>query len=120
MIRTVRNALDGLPEQHGTQLDEESLRTLICEAEAIVNSRPIVAVGTNSPEVEPLMPNHLLTMKSRVLMAPTGEFQRVDSLKTDLRFAALKFAGGIERRNVGLTKMLSKVHVSRPPGGRQS
>ena len=32
------------------------------------------------------------------------------SLKTDLRFAALKFAGGIERRNVGLTKMLSKVH----------
>ena len=33
-----------------------------------------------------------------------------DSLKTDLRFAALKFAGGIERRNVGLTKMLSKVH----------
>ena len=43
-----------------------------------------------------------------------------DSLKTDLRFAALKFAGGIERRNVGLTKMLSKVHVSRPCGGRQS
>ena len=42
------------------------------------------------------------------------------SLKTDLRFAALKFAGGIERRNVGLRKMLSKVHVSRPSGGRQS
>ena len=78
MIRTVRNALDGLLEQHGTQLDEESLRTLICEAEAIVNSRPIVAVGTNSPEVEPLTPNHLLTMKSRVLMAPPGEFQRAD------------------------------------------
>ncbi len=36
----------------------------------------------------------------------------IRSLKTDLRFAALKFAGGIERRNVGLTKMLSKVHVS--------
>ena len=33
------------------------------------------------------------------------------SLKTDLRFAALKFAGGVERRNVGLTRMLSKVHV---------
>ncbi|XP_028413772.1 uncharacterized protein LOC114536616 [Dendronephthya gigantea] len=69
MIRTVRNALDGLLEQHGTQLDEESLRTLICEAEAIVNSRPIVTDGTN---------NHLLTMKSRVLMAPPGEFQRAD------------------------------------------
>ncbi len=32
------------------------------------------------------------------------------SMKTDVRFAALKFAGGIERRNVSLTKMLSKVH----------
>ena len=32
------------------------------------------------------------------------------SLKTDLCFATLKFAGGIERRNVGLTKMLSKGH----------
>ena len=37
MIRTVRNALDGLLEQHGTQLDEESLRTPICEAEASFN-----------------------------------------------------------------------------------
>ena len=78
MIRTVRNALDGLLEQHGTQLDEESLRTLMCEAEAIVNSRPIVATGINSLEVEPLTPNHLLTMKSRALMAPPGEFQRAD------------------------------------------
>ena len=78
MIRTVRNALNGLLEQHGTQLDEESLRTLICEAEAIVNSRPIAAVEANSGEVEPLTPNHLLTMKSRVLMPPAGEFQRAD------------------------------------------
>jgi hypothetical protein len=78
MIRTVRNALNGLLSQHGTQLDEESLRTLMCEAEAIVNSRPIVNTGTNSPEEEPLTPNHLLTQKSRVVMAPPGEFQRED------------------------------------------
>jgi hypothetical protein len=78
MIRTVWNALDGLLEQHGTQLDEESLRTLMCEAEAIVNSRPIVATGMNSLEVEPLTPNHLLAKKSGVLMAPPGEFQRAD------------------------------------------
>jgi hypothetical protein len=50
----------------------------MCEAEAIVNSRPIVATGMNSLEVEPLTPNHLLAMKSRVLMAPPGEFQRAD------------------------------------------
>ncbi|CAB4033136.1 uncharacterized protein LOC110985605, partial [Paramuricea clavata] len=63
MIRTVRSVLDGLLEQHGTQLDEESLRTLLCEVECIVNSRPIA--GTNTPEEEPLTPNHLLTMKMR-------------------------------------------------------
>ena len=39
MIRTVRNALNGLLEEHGSQLGEESMRTLMCEAEAIVNSR---------------------------------------------------------------------------------
>lgn len=72
MIRTVRNALNGLLGQHGTQLNDEALRTLMCEAEAIVNSRPIAAAGTNSPEIELLTPNHLLTMKSRVLMAPPG------------------------------------------------
>ena len=78
MIRTVRNALNGLLEEHGTQLDEESLRTLMCEAEAIVNSRPMAPPGTNVPEEEPLTPNHLLTMKSRVLLPPPGEFQRAD------------------------------------------
>lgn len=76
MIRTVRSALDGLLEKHGTQLDEESLRTLLCEAECIVNSRPIVR--SSNPEDEPLTPNHILTMKSRVLMPPPGEFQRND------------------------------------------
>ena len=78
MIRTVRYALNGLLEEHGTQLDEESLRTLMCEAEAIVNSRPMAPPGTNVPEEEPLTPNHLLTMKSRVLLPPPGEFQRAD------------------------------------------
>ena len=70
MIRTVRNALNSLLEEHGSQLDEEFLRTLMCEAEAIVNSRPMAAPGMNVPEDEPLTPNHLLTMKSRVLLPP--------------------------------------------------
>ena len=38
---------------------------------------------------------------------------RNNSLKTDLRFAALKFAGGIERRNVRLTKNQSIPYVIR-------
>ena len=58
------------------QLDKESLRTLLCEAECIVNSRPIARSITQ--EDQPLTPNQLLTMKLRVLMPPPGELQRND------------------------------------------
>lgn len=78
-IRTVRNVLDALLDDHGTQLDEESLRTFMCEAESIVNSRPLTTDSLTSADgAEPLTPNHLLTMKSRVLLPPPGEFQRAD------------------------------------------
>ena len=40
-IRTVRNVLASLLQDNGQQLDDESLRTLMCEAEAIVNSHPL-------------------------------------------------------------------------------
>lgn len=62
----------------GEQLDDESLRTLMCEAEAIVNSRPLSADGLSLPSLEPLTPNHLLTSKSNVLLPPPGDFKRAD------------------------------------------
>ena len=40
MIQSVRSILDVIPFQHGTQLDDESLRTYICEIAAILNCRP--------------------------------------------------------------------------------
>ena len=76
-IRTVRSVLSALLEQSGQQLDDESLRTLMCEAMAIVNSRPLTA-DTDGTSVEPLTPNHLLHMKTRVVLPPPGEFQRED------------------------------------------
>ena len=78
-IKTGRNVLNVLLDQAGTQQDEESLNTVMCETEAIVNSRPLTVDNISSPtEAEPLTPNHLLTMKSRVLLPPPGEFQRAD------------------------------------------
>ena len=72
-IRTVRNVLNALLDDHGTQLDEESLGTFMCETESIVNSRPLTTDNLTSPDgMEPLTPNHLLTMKSRVLLPPPG------------------------------------------------
>ncbi|XP_070547952.1 uncharacterized protein [Ptychodera flava] len=78
-IRTVRNVLEPLMHQAGPQLDDESLRTFIAEVQNIVNSRPITTDHLsqyNSPE--PLTPNHLLTMKTKVLLPPPGNFQKAD------------------------------------------
>lgn len=75
-IRTVRNVLTVLLDNHGTIVDDESLRTFMVEAEAIVNSRPLTT--ENPDHLEPLTPNHLLTMKSKVILPPPGNFQRAD------------------------------------------
>ncbi len=78
-IRTVRNVLAALLDKGGAQLDDEALRTLMCEAMAIVNSRPLTVDNLNDPKsLDPLTPNHLLTMKSKVILPPPGEFQRED------------------------------------------
>ena len=45
----------------------------------MVNSRPLALNDMSSPDApEPLTPNHLLTMKSKVLMPPPGVFLRED------------------------------------------
>ena len=78
-IRTVRNVLSSLLQHNSEQLDDESLRTLMCEAEAIVNSRPLTVNQLTDPDSpEPLTPSHLLTMKSKVLLSPPGKFEPAD------------------------------------------
>ena len=61
-----RRVLEALLQQHGRQLDDEALCTLMCEVMAIVNSRPLTVDFINDgTSTEPLTPNHLLTQKSR-------------------------------------------------------
>ena len=77
-IRTVHNVLASLLTQHSAQLDDQTLRTFMLEAEAIVNCCPLTVDTINSSQVpEPLTPNCLLT-KSRVILSTRGEFQRAD------------------------------------------
>ena len=60
------------------RVDEETLRTLFCEIEAILNNRPLNYVSTSSGNLEPLTPAHLLYLRSGVyLMA--GEYSDADS-----------------------------------------
>ena len=71
IIRSTRNILDIRLEQHGSQLDDESLRTFMCEAVGIINARPLTVDTLNDPLLlEPLVPTHLLMAKSRVVLPP--------------------------------------------------
>ena len=57
-IRSVRSVLT-------SRLNDEALRTLLFEVEAIVNSRPLSADLLSDESIEPLTPNQLLTMKTK-------------------------------------------------------
>ena len=78
-IRTVRNVLSVLLQESGSQLDDESFRTLMKEVQNILNSRPLSVNDMMYPGApEPLTPNHLITMKVKVLMPPPDVFLKED------------------------------------------
>ena len=78
MIKAVRKVLTGLLSEHGTRPDTDSFHTLLCEIEAIINSRPITSLSDDPDDLEPLTPNHILTGRSVVTAPPPGVFQRDD------------------------------------------
>lgn len=77
-IRTARRILDTLLREHGSRLDDESLQTLMCEVESIINSRPLTAISSDVKDPYPLSPNQILTMKTGIVLPPPGKFQRND------------------------------------------
>ena len=78
-IRSVGNVMSTLLHHHGSQLDDESLRTFLYEAAAIVNSLPLTVGTLNDPlSFSPLSPSLLLTMKTNVVLPPPGNFQKQD------------------------------------------
>lgn len=77
-IRTTRKVLTVLLHEHGSRLDDESFRTLLCEVEALINSRPLTFASSDPDDLNPLSPSNLLTMKTSVVLPPAGVFQRAD------------------------------------------
>lgn len=78
-IKTVRSVLNATITLSAGRLNDASLRTVFYEAMAVVNSRPLLIDNLNDPKsLEPLTPNHLITMKPNTALPPPGKFIRED------------------------------------------
>ncbi|XP_070581564.1 uncharacterized protein [Ptychodera flava] len=60
------------------QYTHDLLTTLMAEASAIVNSRPITTVSSDANDPQALTPNMLLTMKTQSPTPPPGSFVQQD------------------------------------------
>lgn len=74
LIRSVRQVLNST--LHQQSIDDEGLQTLFCEAEAILNNRPLSTVSSDPLDLEPLI-NHILLLRSMPTLPP-GTFLRSD------------------------------------------
>ena len=78
-IRLARTRLMSLLQTHGRTLNDELLRTLLAETEAIVNSRPLTVDTFRDVQSEqPICPSNILNMKSKVVLPPPGHFLKND------------------------------------------
>ena len=78
-IRSARTILEALLKTHGSILNEENLRTLITEIEAIINSRPLTVEKLSDANSEmPLSPSQPLTMNTGVILPLSGTFSKPD------------------------------------------
>lgn len=103
-ISTVQNVLASLLSKHGTQLGNETLRTFMVEAEAIVNCRSLPVDTMNSPDMpEILTPNHLLTIKFKIILPfqVTSNMWTWTQERDGAEFSTLPTNSGISgRRNI--------------------
>lgn len=68
LIRLVKKTLLSVTKQQ--TLDDENLSTIMCEVEAILNSRPLTTVSNDLSDLEALTPNHLLQLKVQPVLPP--------------------------------------------------
>ncbi|XP_028169445.1 uncharacterized protein LOC114359315, partial [Ostrinia furnacalis] len=113
LVRSVKNALYRiLHEQHPR---EDVLRTLLCEAEYIVNSRPLTHVSTSPEDDEALTPNHFLIGGSGRVQTP-GTFTKSDTVSKQQWRRAQLLADQFWAR--WLREYLPELQHRREPHGR--
>ena len=83
MIRTIRRILVALINSN-PRMTDDVLHTLFCEAENIVNSRPITKCSDDVNDLSPLTPNQLLLLRGNSPL-PWGIFHNTDTYKRHWR-----------------------------------
>lgn len=91
MIKSVRKILNIILrlQEH----DEESMYTPLCEAEAIINIRPITKAFSDPNDLKALTPNHLFLLKSKPSLPP-GLFDNQD-LYSSRRWKQIRYIADI-------------------------
>ena len=78
-IRSCRNILSSILQNHGTSLNDESLQRIVTEVQVIVNSRPLTIETLSDPTSPmPISLANLLTLKKKLIMPPLGSFDQPD------------------------------------------
>lgn len=77
-IRNVRKVFNSLLAEQPLKLNDEQLNTLLCEAECILNGRPLTEISRDCNDFEALTPNHLLLLSAGTT-SPPGLFVKEDN-----------------------------------------
>jgi hypothetical protein len=91
-IRTVRQIINGILKEQA--LNDESLQTLMCLVESIMNGRPITNISTDPSDLEALTPNHLLIMRPGAI-APPGIFSKNDNDYAKRRWRQIQYLANV-------------------------
>ena len=78
-IRTIRRILTSLLNEHKDKVTDETIETLFCEVESMINSRPMTKVSEDPMDEEVITPNQILMLnEARYNPKYYEEFQRSD------------------------------------------
>lgn len=91
LIRSIRQVLYSVLKLQ--TLDDEGLHTVLCEVEAILNSRPLTTATNDPQDLQPLTPNDLLLLKAKPILPP-GIFDQGD-LYTRRRWRQVQYLANL-------------------------
>ena len=77
IIRSTRKILYSILREQGNTIDDETLSTVFCEAESILNNRPLTTTSNDPNDMLPLTPDMLINPRGKPTNT-SGAFQKSD------------------------------------------